>query len=533
MFVHTEDAFSTTSFRTSESRSACRAEHLHPLGMFIDAKELTSNTIIDADICIIGAGPAGLTLASELDGCGAKVALLESGALEPDAATQALAAGDVVGALYWALDTSRLRYFGGSSNHWTGWCRPLDPDDFERRRFVGYSGWPLARAEIEPFYERAQQVCDLGAFDYDARSWAARTSAPLLDLDEARVKTAIWQFSAPTRFGRKYRAQLEHSSDVSVYLNGNVVELLAEPGGRRVRSVEVACLDGLRFRVHAQLVVLAAGGIENARLLLVSRSEHIGGMGNQHDLVGRFFIEHPHSAVGVLLCGAEMDAFRLYSGLIDIPGASPAAVRASLCLPPELRDRERLLNVSVGFEPMMRPPSYAASQADGTCELARQLQGVKLFNRLELTVRAEQAPTADSRVRLSSRKDALGSQLPALDWRHDPLTLRSIRRTVEIAAEALARARLGRVYSYIHADATPTLTGVWPELSGGHHHMGTTRMHEDARYGVVDRDCKLHGVENLYVAGSSAFPTAGYANPTLTITALALRLAGMLEERLS
>lgn len=501
--------------------------------MIIDARELPSESLIDADICIVGGGPAGLTLATELEGSGAKVVLLESGGHELDTATQDLARGDVVGETYWSLETSRLRYFGGSSNHWTGWCRPLDATDFERKEWVEASGWPLSYDELVPYYGRAQRACDLGPFDYDASRWTTQLKLPLLDVDPKRLSSTVWQFSPPTRFGPKHRAALQDSASTTVYLFANALELVADPGRRRVGHVLAATLSGARLRVRAQQFVLATGGIENARLLLASNSEHRAGLGNEHDLVGRFFLEHPHSAVGVLLARSDSDVLTLYHSFVPVPGAAPPSVRLTLALPAAVQRRERLLNGNVSLEPLLRPPTYAASEADGATELARQLQGVRLGRSLQLFMRSEQLPSADSRVTLSRRRDALGSPLPALNWRHHPATLRSMRRTVELVAEALARAGVGRVYSYIHADRSPSETAVWPELSGGHHHMGTTRMHEDPRCGVVDRDCKLFSMDNVYVAGSSVFPTGGYANPTLTLVALACRLAETLRGRLA
>lgn len=498
--------------------------------MFIDARTLPPNASINADVCIVGAGPAGLSLAQRLGAHGARIALLESGGFSFDPATQALYRGEVVGAEYWALDTARLRFFGGTSNHWTGWCRPLDAHDFEERPWVENSGWPLSAAELTDVYGDAQTICDLGPFDYAPERWSKSVRLPLLPLEGTGLETSVWQFSPPTRFGTKFRPAFATESSPRVYLYANAIELEANAKTTRVQSVLASRLDGEKLRVQAQLFVIAGGGIENARLLLSSRSRKLGGLGNASGLVGRFFLEHPHTSVGILESASKHDALRWYEALREVSDPR-VAVRASLTLSPQLQQRERTLNVCIGLDPLLKSPPYAPRQAEGVRTLARRLQGFDPQRAFELVVRSEQYPEADSRVFLTGERDSLGVPRVALDWRHHPRTLQSIRRSVELVAEALGRAGIGRVYSYAHG-GTPT-PGAWPEITGGHHHMGTTRMHQDPRYGVVDRDCRVHSLENLYVAGSSVFPTGGYANPTLTLVALALRLGDTLARRLS
>jgi choline dehydrogenase-like flavoprotein len=484
---------------------------------------------MDADVCIAGGGPAGIALARRLAGRGARVVLLESGGLEFDSETQALYEGEVAGADYWALATTRLRFFGGSSNHWTGWCRPLDALDFEERSWVAESGWPISREELEPYYEEAQGVCELGPFDYRPSTWAERTGTRLLPLDPELAETTIWQFSPPTRFGTRYRSQLQAAPDVHVYLNANLVHVGLSPRATSVEMVRVARLDGTQFFVRARAFVLALGGIEIPRVLLASNDVQPSGIGNQHDLVGRFFLEHPHSIVGTLVCRSEPEALRLYEAVSEIPGGGPAAVRASLSLPASVQRRERLLNFNVNLEPLVGPAARARNAA-AAATLLRELHGIEARASFELLARAEQLPSPASRVRLGTKRDRLGMPHAVLEWRHHARTRHSMQKSLELIARALGMAGLGRVYSYIHADARSA--GAWPELAGGHHHMGTTRMHTDPRHGVVDADCRVHGIDNLFIAGSSVFPSAGYANPTLTLVALALRTADRVQELL-
>jgi choline dehydrogenase-like flavoprotein len=486
--------------------------------MLTDARLLPQSTALNADICVIGAGPAGLTLAAKLHGL--RVVLLESGGLYPAQDTQELAKGEIRGEPYWALETSHLRCLGGTSTHWTGWCRPLDAEDFGVRDWIPDSGWPLTLDELVPYYQEAQRICGLGEFEYDAQRWAKKLGFSLLPLEGTAATTSLWQLSAPTRFGEKYEEQIASSPDLDAYLNATAVELRTTPRGERVEEVLAMTLNGNQLRVRARAVVLATGGIDNARLLLASQAPR--GVGNASGLVGRFFMEHPHVVLGTVLC-PKSEALRVYQASYPNPDGAPPALRATLSILPEVRRRERLLDCSIGLEPVLDSELTALPQAMGALNLARKFQGIEAEQCFELAARAEQIPSVESYLRLSDDRDALGVPKVALFWKHDPRTLASMRRTVELVAEALARARLGRVYSYMHGGTTRP--GAWPEIFGGFHHMGSTRMHDDPKRGVVDRECRVHSVENLFVAGSSVFPSTGSANPTLTLVALAARLA--------
>jgi choline dehydrogenase-like flavoprotein len=501
--------------------------------MIREARELPPKSQLRADVCVVGAGPAGIALSRRLAQRGVRVLLLESGHFRPEASTQELARGEVLGELYWSLETSRVRAFGGSSQHWTGWCRPLDALDFEHRPWVEHSGWPITLDDLRDFYRHAHELVDLGNFDYEPATWAKALERTLFSLEGTDLRTCIWQLSRPTHFGEKYRAEFEQSRELDVWLGATVLALVRDPRRQRVERVDFATPDGHVLSAHAQKFVLAAGGIDNARLLLAS--EHAGvGIGNEHDLVGRFFIEHPHANVGILQCQAGAEVLRLYEAVQDAPGGRPAAVRAAIAPSEEIQRHERTLNFSVCLEPLLRVPPYAPSHAEASRALAR-VRGVAEERAFELFVRAEQQPSPESRVTLARTRDRFGVPQAALDWRHHPLTLRSIRQNLELVAQALGRLGVGHVYSYIHADPRPPgmPPGCWPELWGGHHHMGTTRMHPDPRSGVVDPNCRVHSLENLFIAGSSVFPTGGYANPTLTLVALALRLADHLTKALS
>ncbi len=493
--------------------------------MLLDAREL-DGAAVSADVCIIGAGPAGISLARRLAGSGLSTIVLESGGLELDLDAEELNRGEIGGEPYVALESARVRCFGGTSAHWTGWCRPLDSDDFRPRPWLLHSGWPIKASDLSPYYADAQDLCGLGPFDYRPETWARAVNAGLLDLRSPQIETIIWQLSAPVRFGQRYRDELKQANDVRVHLHATVLELEA-PSGARVERVRVGRAGRPPYTVQARTVVIAAGALENARILLVSNATLASGLGNDHGLVGRFFAEHPHTLVGKMISPYSARQLKLYQWVQDVRGGRPAAVRAGLALSADAREKEQLLGVSFTLDPALESPPDQVL-ADGMGRLLEELYGGHARS-FDVYARAEQSPDPESRVRLGDERDAFGMRRIVLEWHIDELTRRSIRRGVELLAAALGSAGIGRVFSYAHTEQP--LSGVhWPQIGGGFHHMGTTRMAANPERGVVDQDCRVFGLENLYVAGSSVFPTAGLANPTLTLVALALRLADRLRE---
>jgi choline dehydrogenase-like flavoprotein len=280
-------------------------------GVLIDARTLAENTTVTTDICIVGAGAAGITLAREFSGKSFRVCLLESGGLEFENETQSLYAGEIVGLPYIPLEIARLRYFGGTTNHWGGFCQPLDESDFESREWIPHSGWPFSKSHLDPFYERAQSILELGPFRYEAEAWETESDRRLPFMGQG-VITKMVQFSSPTRFGRVYRNEIAQAENIRTYLHANVIEIEATKDVQAVTRLRVACLQGNRFWVSGKLFILAAGGIENARLLLLSNKLQRGGLGNQNDLVGRFFMDHIGLRSGITLLSDPQIKTNLY-----------------------------------------------------------------------------------------------------------------------------------------------------------------------------------------------------------------------------
>ena len=529
--------------------------------MLIDARTLPPDAQLDSDVCVIGGGPAGIALAHRWIGKQFRVALLESGGLRIRRRSQKLARGANVGLPYIPLHVSRMRCLGGSTARWTGWCRPLDPIDFEARDWVPDSGWPFGPDELAPYYRDAHQLCELGTYRYDAEPWLGVAGPELLD-SGGPLRTAIFHHSPPTHFGAAFREQLEQARNVTVYLNATLLDLQADEGGS-IRSAAAGVPGRGKLTVRSRIYVLAAGGIENARILLLSNSGR-GGLGNQRGLVGRYFMEHP-----ILFAGAfEPDPPDRDLGLYTFPPTRVETpdlrgrIVAALAPSADVMRTERIGNCAVYFmrrESHKTVPDYFTAGVASLHELAAAARRLEVpeatrhhlksvlaelgpvtrtaarawraptpEGRYALKVYLEPFPNPSSRVELSGERDRFGQPRARVRWRLTEADRRTLRRLLEITRTEIQRTGSGR----LRVMGADTESGWPPTLSGGSHHMGVTRMHEDPGRGVVDPDCLVHGLSNLFVAGSAVFPTAGFANPTLTIIALALRLADHLETRI-
>lgn len=545
--------------------------------MFVDSRSIPSNQSIDTDICIVGAGISGITMAREFSTAGFKTVLIESGGLTPDKTTISLNWGENVGIPYYPLDISRGRFFGGSSQYWRiklpegglgVRLRPMDPIDFEYRDWIPYSGWPFPKSVLDPYYERAQVVCQIGAYRYDTDYWASDDRRPL-PFKNDEVQTTMFQFAEREVVTKQYKKELEDSSQVSVYINGNVTEIETSENTGTVTRFCVDCLQGNRFFINAKYYVLAMGAIETARLLLLSDKTCNKGVGNQNDLVGRFFMEHPH-----LWSGRFVPANLKISnstGLYQLFRKDGVPLLAKLTISADTLRNEKLANWCTSIHPKYsfsrwhylqfdkkgvtalrafkneltrKAPTPANASvtrhipdilADPTSigrSVLRLLKGTfkKEFERgrhvavFHLNHMAEQTPNPDSRVMLTDERDALGQRRLKLDWRLNATDIRTLTRAQEIVDRQLRQAGLGYLIIESQADKIPD------DIHGGWHHMGTTRMHEDPKQGVVDANCCVHGTSNLFVAGASTFPTVGYANPVLTTVAVVLRLSDHLKQ---
>jgi len=480
--------------------------------MFVDFRASESGDTFTCDICIVGSGPAGTSLAREFAGTQIDVCLIESGGFEFDSETQALYEGETRGIPHTDLDASRLRYLGGSSNCWNGWCAPFDAYDFEAKDWVPYSGWPIGYDDLADHYARANAVCEIGPWDYGGGIWdELGLSRP--ELDDRRLRFCHWRKSPPTRFGERYRSDLEAAGNVTVLLNANAVAVETPARPSEVSGIRIKSLDGREGTVRARHYVLACGGIETPRLLLASNATQTAGLGNGHDQVGRYFMEHPYATSAVAFSTPQNFLPSVEKAVGDVP------VDIGFCSSPRLQARERVMGSMLLIEPKS---GYENLFSWGRRDLPEAPEGTVRYIFLS---QSEQSPDPASRILLSETRDALGSPQAVLDWRLNELDKRSIIAQVRALGAEFSRLGLGRIKL---ADWLLDGDAFWG-VRAGNHHMGTTRMGDDPKTSVVDRNCTVHGIGNLHIASSSVFTTSSWANPTLTIVALALRLADHLK----
>lgn len=544
--------------------------------MEADGRTVPGDEVVSADICVVGSGPAGITIAYQLDRAGFEVVLIERGPLRREGLPRSVDTAINVG-LDYPVNESRAFEIGGSTYNWKvntplgsgfGRFRELDSEDFDRRPWIPNSGWPITKHDLQPYYRQAEKLFGLeGGFLSSESSGHSPFTSGVPELD-----TRVFYFVSPGIFGGELRKALAHSERALVLGNSTAAALLCEDTESVVSSLRVKTDPSHSFSVQARFYVLAAGGIENPRLLLLSRDRHANGLGNREDLVGRFFMEHPHYASGSLIpydrgLFGERNAFGIF-----LHRGTP--MQRKYALSERIVEAEELNRIVYRLEAKPLNESTLTLRFDDHAtsglEAFRQLRKAALsrtwslveFKRLTMATRgihhlvrlalrravmrigasagyskytepqlfwiramAEQIPDRENRVRLAASQDRLGMQRAELNWRLDRQDIRSIIRSQELIGRALEAGGIGTVDSLVVDRELP------PALSGGKHHIGTTRMSVSPSQGVVDQNCKVHGISNLYVAGSSVFPTSGYANPTLTILAVAYRLADHLSKQ--
>ncbi len=522
-------------------------------------------TAEQSDVCIVGAGAAGINLARALAAKGHSVCLVESGGLDYEQATQDLYRGANVGMEYYDLEEARLRFFGGTVSIWGGRCALYNPIDFAKREWVPHSGWPITRDTLMPWYRQAHDAFELGRFNYEENIWAELGIAPQ-GFDPARIDTVLWRFDEVSeRFNASSSSDLLDGPKVRVLLHANVVKLQLSADANRIEHVVIQALGGQPRPLWAKHYVLAAGAIENARLLLASNDIASAGIGNVHDQVGRFFLEHPAGRIAKV---NVTDPFRLWERFGKRFMKSGPPLAPVIRLGDETQRAREALNSIVTFK-LQRDPNKGVALGNKLYHnlkhsmapdrkgrfLDHAYRGIRAWihrnirNGIEgfraktgmtglyLIIRGEQAPNPDSRILLAAERDALGNQLANLDWQLNAQDKHTARVMVETFSAELQRLGLGSAEAcdWVNepGDAWPVDHTVGNHPIAGYHHMGGTRMSATPSTGVVDADCRVHGVDNLFVASSSVFPTGGWANPTMTIVALAFRLADHLDARLA
>jgi len=521
---------------------------------------------LNAAVAIIGGGAAGITLAITLAERQIPTLVLEAGDTYYSDESQDFYKGEVYGRPYAFGDLTRVRIraLGGSTNHWTGWCRPLDPVDFEPRFDDPLSGWPFGAEALAPYYERAQTICELGPLEYSGVHWAQNIGLPTLLSASGKVESSVLQLSTPTNFRDVYQERLDLTPNLELVVNATLTDLLSADDGATIRAARLKDASGREFICQADYFVLAAGGLENPRILLNATAQGDRGLGNGHDLVGRFFMEHPFLTSAMIAVTQATPAADFYFSENVTPEPRRGDSGGVLGVQGILRLRDEVLrsdglnnaffwlrsggSTSTGMKTALRRGYNKLANWSDLQDIDRDVMSVMgslelMLNRMvvkhgigeprliSVTSFIEQRPNYHSRVRLGDERDRFGQRRIALDWQWQSGDKESLRRSLMLLGEEIGAAGLGRLKILLDDDALNLTSPFSPTPIVASHHMGTTRMHDNPRWGVVDATSRVHSTRNLYVAGSSVFPTSGCSNPTLTIVALALRLADHLTEQ--
>jgi choline dehydrogenase-like flavoprotein len=555
--------------------------------VIVNAESIPPGETLSCDVCVVGAGAAGITAALELAKSGVEVVLVEGGGMKWNARCQNLYKGTVLNPdVHARLDEYRHRRLGGTTTVWGGRCIPFDNIDFECRDYVPYSGWPITLNDLERYYQRAHEYCDCGDYAYRVRE-ALPGAAPdmIPGLPDGEVVTSVLErFSLPTNFGAAYFTALNNTPHLRVLLNANCLSIGVTQNGGRVSHLELASFRKNQVRLEAKAFVLAAGGLEVTRLLLSSNQVHKHGIGNHSGWLGRCYMSHLSGNIGEItvvghpgkvIFGYELDPTGVYC-------------RRRFYIADHAQRKLRILNIAVMLD---NPPMHDPSHRNGVLSLvfcAKRLRGIRTkiapeyskyltisgtasnvswshmrnvlcgipeiiaflpefaykriirkrkipsvvlenkANVYSLHYHAEQAPNPDSRVCLSTERDTFGVPRLLVDYRISDIDVESIYRAHTLIDQELRKHQCG----YFTFSTSDVITDIRKQVGVGGHHIGTTRMSREASHGVVDSNCQVYGIRNLFIASSSVFPTSSQANPTLTIVAIAARVADHLKHNL-
>lgn len=464
------------------------------------------------DFCIIGAGPTGITLALRLAGDGRRVLLVEGGGHEYSPSSQTLYNCPSTGLNVYAEET-RLRFLGGTSNHWAGRCRPFEKSDFDWGPPVSLPGWPIRFSEFERYLPAAMAIVDLPS---DSGFKTINASMDGNDFVADR-----FLLSPPTRFAQKYAKELQETEGLDVFINCNCVDLEFDDKTGRIAAIVVSDYDRHRERVKARQFILATGAIENARQLMNSESLTAAGVVSKDGLVGKCFMEHLNLDLGTFILGEGQsteprqyfttDAFvaQYQSGKGNVSASLLAHVQA-YGRTAAIKDFLENLACDVGLAHKLDFISRFNCPGDGV-----------------ITTLIEQFPNRNSGITLLDERDALGVRKVSINWEVAPEDRRTIKCIGMEVAKCFADTGLG----FVKLEECVYDVSVPLKVAPHAHHMGTTRMASAPEFGVVDENCKVFGIDNLYVAGSSVFATAGASNPTMPLLQLALRLADHLNHQ--
>jgi choline dehydrogenase-like flavoprotein len=554
--------------------------------MIDDARSIPRGKTLTCDVCIIGGGPAGITIAKELAGTATRVIQLEAGGRKETAQGRDLYRGFAEPKnSHEPLEENRRRNWGGATSAWGGRCIPFDAVDFEKRDWVPHSGWPVTKAQMDPFYARALTLCEAGEYKFRAEEAFPETQREIIAGFDGHdvVSNPMERWGPPTHFGKRYARELQAAANITVLLHANCLHLQLNPEGTRIEKVRAASFERNEFFVEAKIFVLACGGLENARLLLASNDVIKAGVGNQSDNVGRYYMAHLFGAIATAKLRDNTRGF-----IFDLErDRDQVYCRRRFWITPEAQQENKMLNaIAFFFRPPLsravhrnalfssaylakfflttlkrnRPgralaimrenrPTLAAHSKIVLADAPRLVPQVahiirnryftkrrlpfilpsKSVNNYCLYYQSEHAPNPASRVVLHTERDFFGLPRLLVKIAFTDLDVQTVLQTHRIIRNQFAKTQTGELF-YEESVLRDDIKHEVEDFNSSAHQIGTTRMSAAPSDGVVDADCRVHGVQNLFVAGSSVFPTSGHANPTLTIVAFAVRLADHLKK---
>ena len=553
--------------------------------MIYNDDELVNGEIIEADICIVGSGAAGITLAMEFQNTNLKIVIVTGGDYRETIANQELNKGIVFPkGSHEPLEENRRRAFGGSTIAWGGRCIPLDASDFEIKEWIPYSGWPISYESLIPFYKKSMDLCKAGQFDFNSYTSFSNSKHQEIihgiDNDELN-STSLERWSPPVNFSKEYQHILSGCSNLWVLLNAHVTNIETNNRKESVSSVSVIA-NGKGIQIHAKKYILACGGIENPRLLLSSvNSFHPNGIGNDHDVVGRYYMAHfagihievsPNDRKNMVFDFEKdsegVDCRRRWR--VTEKGQHNKKIGAAIFYLHNAKNQEGhrdalfsivfiskfLLSLSKSHSLQKAKISWHKEKDEviihgknilrnGWSEIPRVFKiAVKRLNKRRLPFvlpsvnsksfglyfQTEHMPNPESRITVTKTEvDSMGLPKAIVKVAFSEMDRKTILEAHEIFVERFQYAQAGE-FKFDREELSKFIDEKVRHFNSGAHHLGTTRIAEDPKFGVVDADCKVHCMENLFIAGSSVFPTGGHANPTLTIVALAVRLSEHLKK---
>ncbi len=517
--------------------------------MLIDLRQFNDAAVPEAETLIVGAGAVGLAIAVELSRAGQEAILLEAGGASIDAQSQdyfrtaQCCARPLAG-----LHLGRFRALGGTTNFWGGQLLTFEPIVLQQRPWVADVAWPIARAELDPYYERGYGLLGMGRHLADDAVWQRLAIAPPESDGELEAIFSAW--APEPNFARLFGREIAASANLRVFLNAPVLALDMDAAAARLTGVFVRSADGGVRRFAGRRVILANGTVEIARLLKLPLADGGAAPWAGNEWLGKGFADHVDGWAGEVTPVDKRRFHNLFDnafldGIKYAPKLKPSAhtqeQRKLLGISGYFlfnsSFQEHLFNAKLLLRSLLRgrlerqllpdPRAFASMLRVALPMVVRYVRSSRMYNPtdqgIQLRLCCEQFPVRESAVRLGQKRDGLGMPVVEMDWRIDGREIETMAAFTELVATYLERHGLARIR--IDPALAARDPGFVQKLDDGYHHMGTARMADCAARGVVDRDLMLFGTRNLYVAGAAVYPTTGAANPTFTAIALGLRLA--------